>query len=544
MVRHPLFAFLLICALAVWALQAAGPDRVAQQATASIRISDLRSEISFLASDEMRGRNTGTPFNEITARYLAHRFELMGLEPAPGGDSFFQYFSLIRPGLSEPNRFEIVQTGSSQAVVLGEDFFPAPLSANARVTASIVFAGYGLTAPDLDYDDYAGINVAQKIALMFMHEPGADNPQSPFKGILRSDLSLTRNKIQNAQRRGAAGVILVQDGDNHPELKEFSRLYRHVWPDDIDRIRHQLATWADQVRIPVIYASAKTAALLLNDTQVNLQELREKIEATYQPSSLPIPGVHATIETSLTREKSQSRNVLAYLPGSDPEWRKQVVVVGAHFDHVGFQEGKIFNGADDDASGVAGVLEIAEAFSLAPQKPKRSLLFVGWNGEEQGLLGSYFYVAHPLVRLDRTVAMFQMDMIGRNEEVPDPSEARFHGLEKQEAMDNANSVNILGYSRSQALRRLASEMNQPIGLDIRFRYDHHPLNLLRRSDHWPFLIQGVPCLFFHTGLHPDYHSPEDTADKINYKKMARIVRLVFLCTWAAADGPETARTVS
>ena len=544
MIRHPRFALLPICALAVWVLQAAGPDRVAEQATTTIRTSDLRSEISFLASDEMRGRNTGTAANEIAARYLAHRFELMGLEPAPGGDSFFQTFSLIRPELSEPNRFEITPTTWSEATVLGEDFFPAPLSASGRVTAPLVFAGYGLTAPDLGYDDYAGIEVSGKIALLLMHEPGEDDIKSPFEGILRSELSLARNKIQNAQARGAAGVILVEDGDNHPELKEFSRLYQQVWPDDASRIRHQLAMWANQVRIPVIYASAKTAALLLQDTPINLRELQAKIESTYRPASRPIPGLHATIETSLTREESQSRNVLAYLPGSDPEGSEQVVVVGAHFDHVGFEGEKIFNGADDDASGVAGLLEIAEAFSLATEKPKRSLLFAAWNAEEQGLLGSYFYVAHPAVALESTVAMFQMDMIGRNEEIPDPSRPRFHGLEKQEAADNANSVNILGYSRSQALRRLASKTNQPIGLDIRFRYDQHPLNLLRRSDHWPFLTQGVPCLFFHTGLHPDYHSPRDTADKINYEKMARIVRLVFLCTWAAADGPETARAVS
>ncbi len=137
--------------------------------------------------------------------------------------------------------------------------------------------------------------------------------------------------------------------------------------------------------------------------------------------------------------------------------------------------------------------------------------------------------------MKKTVAMFQMDMIGRNEEVLDPSDSRFQNLEKQSAEQNTNSVNVLGYSRSQQLRQLVSKVNRRIGLDLKFRYDNHPLNLLRRSDHWPFLNKGVPTLFFHTGLHPDYHQPSDTPDKINYDKLEKIVRLVFLCTWRTAN---------
>ena len=538
MAKQFLFALSTVCALVVWALQAAGPDRATGQAIETIRISDLRAEISFLASDEMGGRNTGTLSNEIAARYLAHRFESMGLETPPASDSYFQYFSLVQPQLSTSNRLEIVRENSSQTAVLGEDFFPSPLTVNSQVSSPLVFAGYGITAPELGYDDYAGIDVTQKIALMFTQEPGNEDPESPFEGLLQTERSLARHKIQNAQSRGAAAVILIVDSENYSSEKDFSRLYRRIWPDDFNPTRYQLAIWTDQVRIPVIYASPSIMGNLLSDTAVDLQTLREKIDTTYQPASQAIPGIHVTVATSVTQEESESRNVLAYLPGSDPQWRDQVLVLGAHLDHIGAQKGKIFNGADDDASGIAAVLEIAEAFSLAPRKPKRSILFAAWNAEEQGLLGSYYYVTDPPVLLDRTVAMFQMDMIGRNEEIPDPSQGRFRGLKTQDADENTNSVNILGYSRSPDLRRLASEMNRTIGLDIRFRYDHHPLNLLRRSDHWPFLLQGIPILFFHTGLHPDYHSAEDTADKLNYQKMLRIVRLVFLCSWAIADSPE------
>ena len=202
---------------------------------------------------------------------------------------------------------------------------------------------------------------------------------------------------------------------------------------------------------------------------------------------------------------------------------------------MGTQDGEIFNGADDDASGTVGLLEIAEAFAVSPEKPKRSILFAAWNAEEGGLLGSRYYVERPAFPLEKTVALFQMDMIGRDEEITDPQNPRFFGLPKQSAQENRNSLHILGYSRSEELRNLVTQNNQQIGLDLKFQYDHTPANLLRRSDQWPFLSNDVPALFFHTGLHPDYHRPTDTPEKINYPKMEKVVRLVFLCSWAAAN---------
>lgn len=216
-------------------------------------------------------------------------------------------------------------------------------------------------------------------------------------------------------------------------------------------------------------------------------------------------------------------------------------MVSAHFDHVGVRDEKIYNGADDDASGTAGLLEVAEAFASSPSQPRRSVIFAAWNGEERGLLGSRFYVARPGFSVEDIAAVFQMDMIGRNEEIPDPENPRFQGLPKQSADENVNSVNILGYSRTDDLRRLAEDLNRHIGLELRFRYDDSSSNLLRRSDNWPFLVSGVPALFFHTGLHPDYHQPTDTPEKINYEKMEKIVRLVFLCSWQAANATERPR---
>jgi len=251
-----------------------------------------------------------------------------------------------------------------------------------------------------------------------------------------------------------------------------------------------------------------------------------------------VPGVRVEIETEVQRRIVTERNVVALLEGSDPRLKDEWVIICAHFDHNGADEDRIYNGADDDGSGTVGLLEIAEAYALAAsrgQRPRRSVLFAAWNAEERGLLGAWAYVENPLHPLNRTVAVLNMDMIGRDEEVPEGGGERFRGLEVQTAESNKNAINILGYSRSPELWELVREANRGIGLELRARYDNNPSNLLRRSDHWPFLQRGVPAVFFHTGLHPDYHTVYDRPEKINYEKLERIVRLVYQTSWELAQ---------
>ena len=218
---------------------------------------------------------------------------------------------------------------------------------------------------------------------------------------------------------------------NHPSSGEFSQRARRLWPEeDASPLPYTLQNWTDAIRIPAIYVSPGIAQKLLKSQQLSLEQIQTSIDAQYKPQSFRLEGVKATIETAITRKQVRLRNVLAYLPGSDPQLRSEVVVVGAHFDHVGVREQKIYNGADDNASGTVGVLEIAEAFAESPRATRRSLLFAVWNAEERGLLGSYYYVAHPTFPLDETVAMFQMDMIGRNEEILRPQKPAFSRLGK------------------------------------------------------------------------------------------------------------------
>jgi Zn-dependent M28 family amino/carboxypeptidase len=247
----------------------------------------------------------------------------------------------------------------------------------------------------------------------------------------------------------------------------------------------------------------------------------------------PQNTVEATINTDVERKTFTTQNVAGLIEGADPTLKREVMIVGAHYDHDGEAYGQIWYGADDNGSGTAALLELAEAFGNGFAKPARSVLLCAWAGEEKGLLGSRYYVSHPLFPLERTVAMFQLDMIGRNEEHgADESE----GIPEEKASENGNTLNVLGSAYSADLKSIISHENDRTGLTVRFRYDFGAQELLQRSDQWSFLAKGIPAVFFFTGLHPDYHTPRDTAARINYTKLEKVARLVYLSAFDIANG--------
>jgi Zn-dependent M28 family amino/carboxypeptidase len=230
-------------------------------------------------------------------------------------------------------------------------------------------------------------------------------------------------------------------------------------------------------------------------------------------------------------------NILGMIEGRQAS--QEIVGVGAHLDHDGTdQAGQIYNGADDNASGTAGVLAIAAALERAAARgtrPARTVVFALWNGEEKGSLGAEFYVQHPAPA--RTiVADINLDMIGREEEIPDPNNPRFRGFEKTSASQNRNVVHLLGYSYAPGLARTAERANDAVRLTIKEDYDHDAQSLVRRSDNWPFLERGIPAVFLTTGLHPDYHTPDDDTDRIDFPKLERITELAGRLAWMVAEG--------
>ena len=517
------------------------------QATApfndSIRVADLKADLYFLAGDGFKGRLVGTPENALAAEFVRSRFERAGLKPGAPNGSFIQTTHLMVATLGARNTLAVSLPGGPKLELQPEqDFYPQRFSASASVTAPVVYAGFGIHAPTLGYDDY-GDRVAGRIALILEHEPGERDPKSPFDGVVTAEAAVAIKKALAAQDKGAVGVLFVTDVHNHPAPANFEASARAFWPAQAPRIdRFTLASWADRVRIPVGQISPALAEQMVRGTGRSWLELSKAAETERGYAGLPLEGVTATLATSVNRHVVPDRNVLAFVEGADPKLKDEVVIVSAHYDHEGADGAVIFNGADDDGSGTVALIDIADAYAMAAaagQRPRRSVLFACWGSEERGpLLGAWAYTESPTFPLARTVAVLNMDMIGRNEEVQVGGGPRFNGLEIQTAESNRNAVNILGYSRHPELSAIVERANRSavgIGLELKLRYDNNSSNLLRRSDQWPFLQTGVPALWFHSGLHPDYHTQYDRPEKINYEKMERIARLVHQASWVIAN---------
>ncbi len=536
--RPPLGGLCLLCTAlaAVLSAQAAAPF------SDSIRMADLRADLFFLAGDGFKGRLVGTPENALAAEFVRSRFERAGLKPGAPGGSFVQTTHLMVATLGARNALAVsLPDGTKLDLAPEQDFYPQRFSASASVQAPVVYAGFGIDAPKLGYDDY-GDRVKGRIALILEHEPGERDPNSPFDGVVTAEAAVAIKKVLAAQAKGAVGVLFVTDVHNHPGAANFEAAARAFWPERAPRIdRFTLASWADRVRIPVGQVSPALAGLMVRGTGRSLLDLSKAAETARGFAGLPLDGVTITLATSVHRHIVPDRNILGYIEGTDPKLKDEVVIVSAHYDHEGADGAIIFNGADDDGSGTVALMAIADAYARAAaanQRPRRSVLFAAWGSEERGpLLGAWAYTENPTFPLGQTVAVLNMDMIGRNEEVQVGGGPRFNGLEVQTAESNRNALNILGYSRHPELSATVERANRSavgIGLELKMRYDNNSSNLLRRSDQWPFLQNGVPALWFHTGLHPDYHTQYDRPEKINYEKMERIARLVHQASWVLA----------
>jgi Zn-dependent M28 family amino/carboxypeptidase len=526
---------LLLAALAALPPVAA-QDRAAGNDAITAR--KLRADLMFLAGDGFRGRLTDTPENALSLEWVRSRFEAFGLKPIGPGGSYFMPYNLTTAALGEGNTLDLGIDGGIASYPVGADFYPHRFSGSAKVTAPVVFVGFGINAPTLGYDDLAG-DLRGKVLLVLDHEPGESDAQSRFDGLVTSEYASALKKTLAAQEKGAVGVLFVADVPNHPGPENFEASGRFYWPSPPPRVeRYLLGAWADRVRIPAGQISVAVAETLVRGTGRTLEQLARGAETSRGVAPLPIAGSSVTLTTSVVRHTVRDRNVVAALEGSDPGLQNEWIVLSGHPDHDGADGAQIWPGGDDNGSGTVGLVAIAEAYALAAaegKRPRRSILFAAFNSEERGLLGAWAFTEAPLVPLDRIVAVLNMDMIGRNEEVPEGGGGRFRGLPIQSAESNSNSVTLLGWSRSPSLTAAIESANGAYGLVLKKDYDNSVSNLIRRSDHWPFLQRGVPAIWFHTGLHPDYHTIYDRPEKINYVKMEKIARLVHQVSWDLAQ---------
>ncbi len=504
----------------------------------TISAAKMRADLEFLSGDGFRGRLTDTPENALALEWMKSRFEWLGLKPMGSNGSYFLPYDLSIGSLGAGNELSVETGGTTSRSTLATGFYPHRYSASATASGDVVFAHFGIRAPALGYDDLAG-DVRGKILLVLDHEPGETDSTSMFDGVVTSEYTNPLKKALAAQAAGAAGVLFVSDVHNHQTPQNFAASSRGYWPDVPPRfLPYTLAAWANRLTIPVGQISVELADSLVRLGGKSLLELARSSETKSGGAATPVSGVRIAMTTSVVRKSIPDRNVVAALPGSDPRLKDEWIVITGHVDHNGAVGDTIYHGADDNGSGAVALLAIAEAYAKSAaegKRPKRSVLFLATNSEERGpLMGSWGYTEAPAVPLEKTSAMLNMDMIGRNEEVPENGGARFRGLPVQSSASNENSVTLLGWSRS-TLTSAVEHANARYKLTLKKNYDNNVSQLLRRSDSWPFLQHGVPAIWFHTGLHPDYHLVTDQADRINYPKMERIARLVYQTSWDLAN---------
>ena len=481
--KRALAPILLCCA--AWAALAADP---------AIDPSLYLDDVKFLASPELRGRGTGSPELEKAADFIGGKFREFGLKPADGR-SFYQSFSVVVGAtLGKDNRFQFTQDGRPATLRCPEDFVPLNISSSGKLAGAVVFAGYGITAPEYHYDDYAGLDAKGKIVVVLRHEPQENDEHSVFAGKNFTMHATFASKAANAKAHEAAGLILISDtAAHHGEANELEKVGAAEGPTDAGIVFMQV--------------KAADAAPWFQSAGKSLDDIQAGIDKDLKPESFAFPeALRVDAAVDLERERKTVRNVAALLPGTTDEY----VILGAHYDHLGLggpyslapsMTGTVHPGADDNASGAAGVIELARWFSHQPQQ-KRGILFLEFAGEEMGLLGSAWYAGHPELPLEKAAAMLNMDMIGRV---------------------RADKVYIGGAGTAANFRPMLEEAAAKVHLKADLSDN---AGFEGASDHVSFVAKQVPVLFFFSGLHADYHKPSDTWDKIDAPDAARVLDLV------------------
>jgi hypothetical protein len=491
--RYPAAFAATFCAalitLYLHSLLAVPPAPHPAEAIADLSASRYLEHVKYLASDELKGRGDGSPELDKAADYIASQFRLWGLRPMGDNNTYFQNFE-ITTGAQIGPKTTLQLNGND--LKIKDDFVAIPFSNTAEFEGPVVFAGYGISAPELHYDDYQGIDARDKIVVVLRHQPQEMDSTSAFNSTPHASFV---NKAINAKQHGARGIVFIT-GLNHQD-EEVGKATSGIGGDDLG--------------ISAIHLRREPILKLLADAGEDLATIQKKIDSDLHPRSFDLVAVRGRISTDVLRIRKTVKNVVAAIPGSDPALQNEWVVVGAHYDHLGLgdqhslaptQIGQIHHGADDNASGTAGVLELARLAARNKHEWKRSVLFITFAGEELGLFGSAYFTNHPTIPLKSTMAMVNMDMIGR--------------------LNNDRLV-VGGVGTAADFKPELEELNNAVKL--RLEYSDSGFGA---SDHMSFNTKKIPVLFIFSGLHTDYHKPSDTWDKINADGAVKILSLVYL----------------
>ncbi len=450
--------------------------------------------VRILASDHLGGRGPGSEGIAKAAEYIASRFREAGLNPAGDDGTFFQWFELPGTKKFEPQAARFERMDREQSFAPGRDWVPLPFSKPGAFEGPVAFVGYGIEAEEYGYNDYAGFDATGKVLVVLRYEPRSDDSDAKFGGRTPSRHSLFARKARVAKQHGAVALLIV----NPPS--------RAADKDQLYRWRNTRQTYD----LPMLHITRKTAdALLAAGGLPSIARLDRQIVETRTPIARDLAGVRIRVEQGLSQHPLRVRNVVGLLPGRDAP--DEYIVVGAHYDHLGTRGGRIFNGADDNASGTAGVIELARVLAAGPPM-RRSVLFVTFTAEEMGLLGSAHFVQDPVVPLDQIRAMVNLDMIGRLRH---------------------NHLTLFGVPSGREFPELAAAAAEAVGLT----YDAPPTRsrLFGASDHASFYRRDIPVLFAFTGMHPQYHRPPDDWERINPTGAVRVLKMMRSLIVALAD---------
>jgi len=492
---------------------------------ASINQNDLKSYMTFFASDEMAGRETGTVQNDAAALYIKTNIMRLGLKPVTGADQYFQAMPLMETKTDKENSFLKVYNSVGDNIFTTDSLVSLMKpSTNTEYSGKLVFAGYGYTDTENGYNDLAGLDLKGKIVLVMTGKPdSAMTEKSEF-----FDENLEGVKMMSIIGSGAKAVLLVYDPVNK---------FRNAYESGLaDILSSASVTLRDQRQFSapalISFITQNAADELLLSTGSNLRQFRDKIHSGRNPVSLELKDVTVNIRSSLEKKEFTGSNVIGIIEGTDPALRNECIIYTAHFDHVGVNDnGEVNNGADDNASGSMALLEIAEAFMQLKKKPSRTIVFAWMNGEEKGLLGSNYYVAHPVIPLNQTLININLDMVGRSKTAADTGKLYSFDMN----VTRPDEIILYTGHESTDLIKITEMAAQKSGLSILDMGRDIPHG---SSDHVPFRDKGIPALCFHSGIHKDLHGPGDDVDKIDFDKMERAAKTAFLIGYQVASQRE------
>lgn len=493
----------------------------AEQITAA----QLRDYLYFIASDEMEGRDTPSRGLDTTAKFIALNLSRWGLKPAGDNGTYFQRIALHR------EKVDVAQTHAEingQKFNPGDDFVFSPTAGNA--SGPLVYAGNGWFIKSKKIDPYQGMDVKDKIVVI---SGGGGLP----KGVGFNDLRGKQGEdwadpLTYARKRGAKGLVTIADSQS---LANWDRIRRRIagrGAISVDKFQEQ-----NGPQIPSILITPKMAAALFQGEKQSADTVSTRAATGEWLAPFEFSAdKKMSFTVAATPEPMWTQNVVAIFEGSDPALKNEYVALGAHYDHVGIgmpvNGDAIYNGADDDGSGTTALLAMAETLAHTHPRPRRSILFVWHAGEEKGLWGSRYFTQFPTVPLERIVTQVNIDMIGRSHKAGDTNP-------KNKELSGPNEIYVIGSKMmSTELGRLSEAVNKSyLKLAYNYRYDdpNDPNRFFFRSDHYNYAQKGIPIIFFFDGVHEDYHEPSDSPDKIDYEKMEKVTRTIYMTVWALAD---------